>query len=147
MGSAPVSMEAGIVRRVLFRIDIRVTSPRATAKETLPSCVRKTLWSLFVLTVLHDLARFGKQAVVFAAAHGCLGILQGIVLDDVPVRIAVRNVPFQQQVILQQSNGVRMVLVEVILHRDRRHVQGQDRVGQNEVCSLPLHRGSGQNGR
>ena len=87
----------------------------------------------FVLTVLRDLARFGKQAVVFAAAHGCLGILQGIVLDDVPVRIAVRNVPFQQQVILQQSNGVRMVLVEVILRCDCRHVQGQDRVGQNEV--------------
>ena len=87
----------------------------------------------FVLTVLRNLARFGKQAVVFAAAHGCLGILQGIVLDDVPVRIVVRNVPFQQQVILQQSNGVRMVLVEGILRRDRRHVQGQDRVGQNEV--------------
>ena len=87
----------------------------------------------FVLTVLRNLAGFGKQAVVFAAAHGCLGILQGIVLDDVPVRIAVRNVPFQQQVILQQSNGVCMVLVEGILRRDRRHVQGQDRVGQNEV--------------
>ena len=87
----------------------------------------------FVLTVLRDLAGFGKQAVVFAAAHGCLGILQGIVLDDVPVRIVVRNVPFQQQVILQQSNGVRMVLVEVILRCDCRHVQGQDRVGQNEV--------------
>ena len=26
-----------------------------------------------------------------------------------------------------------MVLVEGILRRDRRHVQGQDRVGQNEV--------------
>ena len=43
MGSAPVSMEAGIVRRVLFRIDIRTVSCCPTAKAVLPGCIRETM--------------------------------------------------------------------------------------------------------
>ena len=45
MDRAPVSMEEGMVRRVLFRMDIRIESPRLTAKEVLPGWIRKTLWS------------------------------------------------------------------------------------------------------